>query len=113
MVVLTRESNTEPRRSGWWWWCVVWVGVWERREEGGREGVSTTFKGFTGWRGVGVGGGGRRVGRVEEGDPACGCVSRCIVCTGCGSVQATVSCRCVLCVFVRGAVRCVTVRSQP
>ena len=35
----------------------------------------------------------------------------CIVCTGCGSVQATVSCQCLLCV-VRGALRCVTVRQK-
>ena len=44
--------------------------------------------------------------------PACGCVSRCVVCTGCVSVQAIVSRPCVLCVFVHGALRRVTVTSE-
>ena len=47
----------------------------------------------------------RKDGRTEgrkEGVTARGCVVRCVVCTGCGSVQAIVSSQCVLCVFVHG-----------
>ena len=46
---------------------------------------------------------GMKEGRKER-DPACGCVSRSIVCTGCESVQATVSCPVCFCAW--GAAVC-------
>ena len=46
-------------------------------------------------------------------EPACGCATCCVLSAqDVRSVQSTVLCRSVLCIFVRGALRCVPVRQK-